>query len=222
MSQLSSGTRSVSNACCRCNAKLITTACTHTFFFTLQVLLRQEGRGHSQVTRTPNSAVILTLPEGGTYIIEVRAVSEGGEGAASAQVRLLTSSGKSRFPSHSELVFSQHWREEHKCTFGWAIYYNSSLTILPMHTYTTTQVRFYLVLKRKNTISKFTIIIPLRLVTHFSTSSVKFVSGYFVLLCHNYSASFLSYKPFPLVSFLLYTFLQLVQLQALNVATDSI
>ncbi|XP_056622405.1 contactin-5 isoform X4 [Triplophysa dalaica] len=58
-----------------------------------KVLLRQEGRGHSQVTRTPNSSVVLTLPEGGTYIIEVRAVSEGGEGAASAQVRLLTSSG---------------------------------------------------------------------------------------------------------------------------------
>ncbi|KAL0168886.1 hypothetical protein M9458_037108, partial [Cirrhinus mrigala] len=50
-----------------------------------KVLLRQEGRGHSQVMRTPNSAVVLTLPEGGTYIIEVRAVSEGGEGAASAQ-----------------------------------------------------------------------------------------------------------------------------------------
>uniref|UniRef100_A0A8C2D5W4 Contactin-5 n=1 Tax=Cyprinus carpio TaxID=7962 RepID=A0A8C2D5W4_CYPCA len=58
-----------------------------------KVLLRQEGRGHSQVMRTPNSAVVLTLPEGGTYIIEVRAVSEGGEGAASAQVRVLTSSG---------------------------------------------------------------------------------------------------------------------------------
>uniref|UniRef100_A0A672S6D0 Contactin-5 n=1 Tax=Sinocyclocheilus grahami TaxID=75366 RepID=A0A672S6D0_SINGR len=53
-----------------------------------KVLLRQEGRGHSQVMRTPNSAVVLTLPEGGTYIIEVRAVSEGGEGAASAQVRV--------------------------------------------------------------------------------------------------------------------------------------
>ncbi|RXN25183.1 contactin-5 isoform X1 [Labeo rohita] len=59
-----------------------------------KVLLRQEGRGHSQVMRTPNSAVVLTLPEGGTYIIEVRAVSEGGEGAASAQVRVLTSSGE--------------------------------------------------------------------------------------------------------------------------------
>ncbi len=70
-------------------------------FFPLQVLLRQEGRGHSQVMRTPNSAVVLTLPEGGTYIIEVRAVSEGGEGAASAQVRVLTSSGM-----HSPCGFS--------------------------------------------------------------------------------------------------------------------
>ncbi|XP_017557443.1 contactin-5 isoform X1 [Pygocentrus nattereri] len=58
-----------------------------------KVLLRQEGRGHSQVMRTPNSAAVLVLPEGGTYIIEVRAVSEGGEGAASSQIRVLTSSG---------------------------------------------------------------------------------------------------------------------------------
>uniref|UniRef100_A0AAR2M0G1 Contactin-5 n=1 Tax=Pygocentrus nattereri TaxID=42514 RepID=A0AAR2M0G1_PYGNA len=57
-----------------------------------KVLLRQEGRGHSQVMRTPNSAAVLVLPEGGTYIIEVRAVSEGGEGAASSQIRVLTSS----------------------------------------------------------------------------------------------------------------------------------
>uniref|UniRef100_A0A8C1TKS6 Contactin-5 n=1 Tax=Cyprinus carpio TaxID=7962 RepID=A0A8C1TKS6_CYPCA len=69
-----------------------------------KVLLRQEGRGHSQVMRTPNSAVVLTLPEGGTYIIEVRAVSEGGEGAASAQVRVLTSSGKRWLGSHSLIV----------------------------------------------------------------------------------------------------------------------
>lgn len=58
-----------------------------------QVLLRQEGRGHSQVMRTPNTAAVLTLPEGGTYIIEVCAISEGGEGAASSQIRVLTSSG---------------------------------------------------------------------------------------------------------------------------------
>ncbi|XP_067101932.1 contactin-5 [Osmerus mordax] len=57
------------------------------------VLLSQEGRGHHQVTRTINPSVVLSLPEGGTYIMEVRAVSEGGEGAASSQVRVLTSSG---------------------------------------------------------------------------------------------------------------------------------
>lgn len=37
---------------------------------------------------------MLSLPEGGTYIIEVRALSEGGEGAVSSQVRVVTSSGK--------------------------------------------------------------------------------------------------------------------------------
>lgn len=57
------------------------------------VLLRQEGRGHNQVTRTINPSTMLSLPEGGTYIIEVRALSEGGEGAVSSQVRVVTSSG---------------------------------------------------------------------------------------------------------------------------------
>uniref|UniRef100_A0AAY4E4G7 Contactin-5 n=1 Tax=Denticeps clupeoides TaxID=299321 RepID=A0AAY4E4G7_9TELE len=63
-----------------------------------KVLLRQEGRSHSQVMRTPNPSAVLTLPEGGTYIIEVRAISEGGEGTASSQVRVLTSSGKKKMP----------------------------------------------------------------------------------------------------------------------------
>ncbi|XP_046720959.1 contactin-5 isoform X2 [Silurus meridionalis] len=58
-----------------------------------RVLLRQDGRGHSQVMRTPNTAAVLMLPEGGTYIIEVCAISEGGEGASSSQIRVLTSSG---------------------------------------------------------------------------------------------------------------------------------
>ncbi|XP_075892817.1 contactin-5 isoform X2 [Nelusetta ayraudi] len=57
------------------------------------VLLKQEGRSHRQVTRTINPSTMLSLPEGGTYIIEVRALSEGGEGAVSSQVRLVTSSG---------------------------------------------------------------------------------------------------------------------------------
>lgn len=58
------------------------------------MLLKQEGRSHRQVTRTINPSTMLSLPEGGTYIIEVRALSEGGEGAVSSQVRLVTSSGK--------------------------------------------------------------------------------------------------------------------------------
>ncbi|XP_064831473.1 contactin-5-like [Oncorhynchus masou masou] len=58
-----------------------------------KVLLSQEGRDHHQVMRTITPSAVLSLPEGGTYIIEVRAVSEGGEGATSSQVRVLTSSG---------------------------------------------------------------------------------------------------------------------------------
>lgn len=65
----------------------------------LQVLLKQEGRSHNQVTRTINPSTMLSLPEGGTYIIEVRALSEGGEGAVSSQVRVVTSSGKLVFSS---------------------------------------------------------------------------------------------------------------------------
>uniref|UniRef100_A0A7N6BD67 Contactin-5 n=1 Tax=Anabas testudineus TaxID=64144 RepID=A0A7N6BD67_ANATE len=45
------------------------------------------------VTRTINPSTVLSLPEGGTYIIEVRALSEGGDGAVSSQIRLVTSSG---------------------------------------------------------------------------------------------------------------------------------
>lgn len=72
----------------------------------VQVLLKQDGRGHNQVTRTINPSTMLSLPEGGTYIIEVRALSEGGEGAVSSQVQVVTSSGKSRpFQWHAPLNY---------------------------------------------------------------------------------------------------------------------
>ncbi|KAG7471163.1 hypothetical protein MATL_G00121490 [Megalops atlanticus] len=58
-----------------------------------KVFLRQEGRSYSQVIKTHNPTAVLSLPEGGTYVIEVRALSEGGEGTASSSVRVLTSSG---------------------------------------------------------------------------------------------------------------------------------
>ncbi|XP_028320598.1 contactin-5 isoform X3 [Gouania willdenowi] len=72
------------------------------------VLLKQEGRAHNQVTRTINPSTILSLPEGGTYVIEVRALSEGGEGAVSSQLRLVTSSGV-RAKSHQCSVHCQRW-----------------------------------------------------------------------------------------------------------------
>ncbi|MBN3297925.1 CNTN5 protein, partial [Amia calva] len=58
-----------------------------------KVLLRQEGRSHSEVIETNSPSAVLSLTEGGTYIIEVRAVSEGGEGTASSQIKVLKSSG---------------------------------------------------------------------------------------------------------------------------------
>uniref|UniRef100_A0A8D3CIF5 Contactin-5 n=1 Tax=Scophthalmus maximus TaxID=52904 RepID=A0A8D3CIF5_SCOMX len=55
-------------------------------------LYMEQVQRHNQVTRTINPSTMLSLPEGGTYIIEVRALSEGGEGAVSSQVRVVTSS----------------------------------------------------------------------------------------------------------------------------------
>ncbi|XP_036379393.1 contactin-5-like isoform X2 [Megalops cyprinoides] len=73
-----------------------------------KVLLRQEGRSHSQVIETHNPSAVLSLTEGGTYIIEVRAISEGGEGTASAQIRVLTSSGV-RAKSGQPSAHSSSW-----------------------------------------------------------------------------------------------------------------
>ncbi|XP_029571991.1 contactin-5 [Salmo trutta] len=78
-----------------------------------KVLLSQEGRVHNQVVRTITPSAVLSLPEGGTYIIEVRAVSEGGEGATSSQVRVLTSSGvrvkSGQHSVHSLLPWGLTW-----------------------------------------------------------------------------------------------------------------
>ncbi|XP_061916934.1 contactin-5 isoform X1 [Entelurus aequoreus] len=57
------------------------------------VLLKQEGKGHRQVSRTISPSSTLSLPEGGTYVIQVRVLSAGGEGVLCSQVRLVTSSG---------------------------------------------------------------------------------------------------------------------------------
>ncbi|KAI1903786.1 hypothetical protein AGOR_G00030800 [Albula goreensis] len=58
-----------------------------------KVVLRQEGRSHSQVIETRSPSAVLSLTEGGTYLIDVRAISEGGEGTTSSEIRVLISSG---------------------------------------------------------------------------------------------------------------------------------
>ncbi|KAG9331939.1 hypothetical protein JZ751_016547, partial [Albula glossodonta] len=67
-----------------------------------KVVLRQEGRSHSQVIETRSPSAVLSLTEGGTYLIDVRAISEGGEGTTSSEIRVLISSGK-RGPCHPKI-----------------------------------------------------------------------------------------------------------------------
>ncbi|XP_018408440.1 PREDICTED: contactin-5, partial [Nanorana parkeri] len=59
-----------------------------------KVMLRQEGHSNSQVIQTQTTSAVVLLPDSGFYIIEVRAVSEGGDGTASSQIRVPSYSGK--------------------------------------------------------------------------------------------------------------------------------
>ncbi|KAH0625179.1 hypothetical protein JD844_033367, partial [Phrynosoma platyrhinos] len=53
-----------------------------------KVLFRQEGHSNSQVIETQKTSAVVLLPDVGVYIIEVRAVSEGGDGTPSSQIRV--------------------------------------------------------------------------------------------------------------------------------------
>ncbi|RMC07378.1 hypothetical protein DUI87_16843 [Hirundo rustica rustica] len=59
-----------------------------------KVLFRQEGQSNSQVIETQKTSAVVLLPDVGVYIIEVCAVSEGGDGTASPQIRVPSFSGK--------------------------------------------------------------------------------------------------------------------------------
>ncbi|XP_073518256.1 contactin-5 [Phyllobates terribilis] len=63
-----------------------------------KVMLRQEGHSNSQVIQTQTTSAVVLLPDSGFYIIEVRAISEGGDGTASSQIRV---------PSYSEVTSAQ-------------------------------------------------------------------------------------------------------------------
>lgn len=58
------------------------------------MLLRQEGQSNSQVIETQKTSAVVILPDVGVYIIEVCAVSEGGDGTASPQIRVPSYAGK--------------------------------------------------------------------------------------------------------------------------------
>ncbi|KAF7250841.1 Contactin-5 [Varanus komodoensis] len=61
-----------------------------------KVLFRQEGHSNSQVIETQKTSAVVLLPDVGVYIIEVRAVSEGGDGTPSSQIRV---------PSFSVIIY---------------------------------------------------------------------------------------------------------------------
>ncbi|XP_055970756.1 contactin-5 isoform X3 [Sorex fumeus] len=58
-----------------------------------KVFYRQEGHSSSQVIETQKPQAIVPLPDPGVYVIEVRAYGEGGDGTASSQIRVPSSSG---------------------------------------------------------------------------------------------------------------------------------
>ncbi|XP_043928641.1 contactin-5 isoform X2 [Protopterus annectens] len=58
-----------------------------------KVFFRQEGHSTGQIVETNKPSAVVSLPESGVYIIEVRALSEGGDGAASSQIRVEAYSG---------------------------------------------------------------------------------------------------------------------------------
>ncbi|XP_067322630.1 contactin-5 isoform X2 [Anolis sagrei] len=68
-----------------------------------KVLFRQEGHSNSQVIETQKTSAVVLLPDVGVYIIEVRAVSEGGDGTPSSQIRVPSFSGGKVTSSQSSL-----------------------------------------------------------------------------------------------------------------------
>ncbi|CAM4349016.1 contactin-5 isoform X1 [Caretta caretta] len=68
-----------------------------------KVLFRQEGHSNSQVIETQKTSAVVLLPDVGVYIIEVCAVSEGGDGTASSQIRVPSFSGGKVTSSQSTL-----------------------------------------------------------------------------------------------------------------------
>ncbi|KAM6447254.1 contactin-5 isoform 2-T3 [Liasis olivaceus] len=68
-----------------------------------KVLFRQEGHSNSQVIETQKTSAVVLLPDVGVYIIEVCAVSEGGDGTPSNQIRISSFSGGKVTSSQSSL-----------------------------------------------------------------------------------------------------------------------
>lgn len=65
--------------------------------FPLQVVYRQAWNGVTSVLETNKTSVELQIPTGENYLIEIKALSEGGEGSSGGPIRIPKMSSK--FPT---------------------------------------------------------------------------------------------------------------------------
>lgn len=90
----------------KCLVQSLHDHCDHYLLYPPQVLFRQEGQSNSQVIETQKTSAVVLLPDVGVYIIEVCAVSEGGDGTASPQIRVPSFSGKVTFLFESVVIIA--------------------------------------------------------------------------------------------------------------------
>ncbi|ETE69204.1 Contactin-5, partial [Ophiophagus hannah] len=92
--------------------------------------LWQEGHSNSQVIETQKTSAVVLLPDVGVYIIEVCAVSEGGDGTPSSQIRIPSFSGGPACGSEWDIGWKSHkFSIQAKCFYHFFINCNISTGI---------------------------------------------------------------------------------------------
>lgn len=70
----------------------------------LQVVYRQNWNGRTTVLETNKTSVGLQMPAGEDYLIEIKALTEGGDGASSGPIRIPKMSSKSQTLAGMQLI----------------------------------------------------------------------------------------------------------------------
>lgn len=81
---------------------------TPDFHAVLQVVYRQNWRGRTAVLETNKTSAELRIPPGEDYLIEIKALTEGGDGASSGPIHIPKMSSK----------FQKTLRRANKLEFG--------------------------------------------------------------------------------------------------------